>query len=71
MEDGEQPGAYFAVAVLVPTTDGTFQAILHQVVCGRPIAHERTGITAERGYQRFDLQQHVLHVSLYHHSVCT
>src|SRR5258708_15134582 len=78
MQNGEEPGADVAVAPLVPAADGALQAILHQVVGIRAIANERAGIAAERGYQRFDLQQHVFHRALrlrpassYHHQTCT
>src|SRR5258708_20950420 len=78
MQNGEEPGADVAVAPLVPAADGALQAVLHQVVRIRAIANERAGIAAERGYQRFDLQQHVFHralrlrlASIFHHPACT
>jgi hypothetical protein len=53
-------------------------ATLNQVVGIRAVANERADIAAERGYQRFDLQQDVSHRALrlrlalaYHHWVCT
>src|SRR6516164_10503755 len=64
MQDGEEPGADVAVAPLVPAADGALQAILNQIVGVRAIANQCSGIAAERGYQRFDLQQHVFHDAL-------
>jgi hypothetical protein len=78
MQYGKQPGTDVAVAALIPTTDGALKTVLHQIVGIRAIANKCTGIAAERGYQRFDLQQHVFHgalrlrlASIFHHCVCT
>jgi hypothetical protein len=62
MKDREYPGARIGVGTaLVPAADGAFEAILNKIVRGRAIPQQGTRIAAQRGYQRLDQAQHVVH----------
>ena len=62
MQNGEEPCSRIAIwPALMPSADRTFERVLHEIVGGRSIAYESSGVTPQPGNDRLDELCHFSH----------